>query len=260
MSTNALKDTMKENNTYQGMEDTNNLPESLRVNPFDVPKDYFSNLESTLLSQVKLVSLKDEEIFEVPMGYFDTLSTSVLSQIEDEKKINDIQADGFETPEGYFASLEMHILSRISEDNLRTKFSSDGFNVPENYFETLTDKILSTDHAIPVKRMPLHPFKETKISFARYFAAASVALLLGFGGYWGYSHMTSSEPVDHHADIDAHLAQVPEEEIINYLAASTTGDDMIYLSKYTDEHDIPTNGIANSISEKEIEDYLTYSL
>lgn len=49
---------MKENNTYhEGME-ANNLPDSLRVNPFDVPEGYFKDLHESLISQVKLESLQ----------------------------------------------------------------------------------------------------------------------------------------------------------------------------------------------------------
>ncbi len=249
---------MKENNTYHEGTGANNLPESLRVNPFDVPKDYFNNLESSILSQVKLVSLKDEEVFETPVQYFDSLSTSIIGRIAEENLKEEVQSEGFKVPTDYFDHLEEAIFSRIGEGQMKESVISDGFEVPDQYFATLSDKILSSTNPSR-QQVAVRSLRKPTLRFMRYVAAACVIMLSGLGGYLGFSHLkTSKEQANNVAEL--HLSQVPEEEIINYLAASTTGDDMVYLAKYTNENDIPTNGIANSISEKEIEDYLNYSL
>ncbi len=318
---------MKENGTYHDGLEYINLPESLRENPFNVPENYFSDLESKVIAHVKLVECKDESIFEVPEGYFDNLSDAIMCKIAEDNLKNQVSSDGFEIPSQYISELTSTIFDRISEDQLKEAIASDGFTIPsdydqslensifsriaeeklketistdgfsvaagyeetlesaifariaekkikesivepgfdlpQHYFETLSDKII---HAVrePEKRnTPIHQIGRPKKWYARYAVAASFAAMLSIGGYWGYQYQQQENvPIANVTEeqLSQHLSEIPKQEIINYLAASASGDDMIYMAQYTDEANLPTKGFGSNISQQEIEDYLNYTL
>lgn len=352
---------MKENSTYHDGLESNHLPESLRKNPFGVPENYFSDLESKIIAQVKWMECKDESVFEVPEGYFDLLPDLVLSKIAEDSLKTQVAIDGFDIPEQYSATLTENILHRISEENLKEKIQSDGFTVPTDYFQTLeqdittdltaaklkdivsTDgfavpvsypsdlentilariaetelkKVISTDgFALPLDyhanledtiftrlaeeklkatvpnvdfdvpphyfdtlsdkiidaiqepkeekdSTPIIPLGKQKKWYARYAVAASFTAMLSLGGYWGYQYQQQNAVAQDNVaeeQLSQHLSEIPKQEIINYLSASASGDDIIYMSQYTDETNLPTKGFGTNISKQEIEDYLNYTL
>jgi hypothetical protein len=274
---------MKENNTYhEGME-ANNLPDSLRVNPFDVPKDYFKDLNESLIAQVKLES-SPKEIRDVPVGYFEKLQQNILGKVAEEKLKDQIKTDGFSHPDDYFSSLQNNILLKVTEDNLKSKVTqdgfetpslyfnefneqiaakiitdnlkqvviTDGFEAPNKYFESLTAKITKSIHAglpsdLPAE-VPIHSIQR-KIPWNKYAVAASLVAILGIGSYFGFQNSTQEQK---------NLTHVSDQEIINYLAQTGNSDDLLYVAKYIDDEDIVgTNG---KIKDKDIEDYLKYTL
>lgn len=318
---------MKENGTYHdGLEPTN-LPASLRENPFGLPENYFSDLESKIITQVKLVECKEESIFEVPEGYFNSLSDAIMCKVAEDSLKNQVTTDGFEIPENYASELSSTIFNRILEDKLKETIVSDGFtmpsaynqtledsifarlaeqelkktvptdgfsvpvgyeetvestifariaeeklketvvtagfDVPQHYFETLSDSIINAVQVPEKDHTPIHQIGGPKKWYARYAVAASFATMLSIGGYWGYQYQQqNAAPVETVAEeqLSQHLSEIPKQEIINYLAASASGDDMIYMSQYTDEANLPTKGFGSNISKQEIEDYLNYTL
>ena len=352
---------MKENSTYHDGLESNRLPESLRENPFGVPENYFSDLESKIIAHVKWIECKDGAAFEVPEGYFDSLPDLVLSKIADDSLKTLVAMDGFDIPEQYAGILTADIFHRISEENLKEKIQSDGFtvptgyfqtleqniatdiaaqqlkdsvptegfavpvgyhtnleetifsrlaetelkqtvqtdgfalpvdyhadleeaifarlaeeklkatapttdfDVPPHYFETLSDKIIGTIQERKEEReaTPIHRLDKPKKWYSRYAVAASFTAMLGLGGYWGYQYQQQNTiPQDNvaEAQLSQHLSEIPKQEIINYLSASASGDDIVYMSQYTDETNLPTKGFGSNISKQEIEDYLNYTL
>ncbi len=218
---------MKENNTNNEHLDTDNLPESLRVNPFEVPKDYFTELEDQICSQIHLDTLEVNPHF------------------------------GNSVPEGYFDSLEDQILGKVAEEKLREQIQETGFTVPQEYFHTLSAQILTAVHTDKPAIQKDKPVIQMNKGFAwtRYAAAASIALVLGLSAFWGLKSNTaasSTESVD--------LAEVSDQEIINYLASSSNPNDIIYFAKYADDLEISPSGIGTQVHEEEIEDYLKYML
>jgi len=322
---------MKENSTYHDGLEFNHLPESLRKNPFALPENYFSDLESKIIGQVKWMECKDESVFEVPEGYFDSLPDLVLSKIAEDSLKNKVALEGFTIPKQYAGILTEDIFHRISEENLKEKIQSDGFTVPTGYFQTLEQNIttdiaeaelkdiVSTEgFAVPVNYysaleasilarvteeklkdaipaagfdIPSHYFDnlsdkiigaiqeaeqerdstpirhlgKQKKWYARYAVAASFTAMLALGGYWGYQYQqqnafTQEQDKLAEEQLSQHLSEIPKQEIINYLSASASGDDIIYMSQYTDETNLPTKGFGTNISKQEIEDYLNYTL
>jgi len=171
--------TMKENNTYYENLGDNKLPNSLRVNPFIVPENYFEKLaerslffakldqisdtgkiglsiakgffeqqESQLLGQIKIEQYKNAENFKVPDQYFDQLSNQILAQvhIDGVKKLEEE-----EVPKGYFDNLTARILNRIEEEELSLEIAEPGFTAPEGYFEQADDQIMASIYTEELK-------------------------------------------------------------------------------------------------------------
>jgi hypothetical protein len=292
---------MKENGTYHdGLEPTN-LPASLRENPFGLPENYFSDLESKIITQVKLVECKEESIFEVPEGYFNSLSDAIMCKIAEDNLENQLKetiasdgftipsaynqtledsifarlaeqelkktvpTDGFTAPAGYEETLESTIFARIAEEKLKETVVTTGFDVPQHYFEILSEGIIDRVQMLELEKdnTPIRQIGKPQKWYTRYAVAASFAAMLSIGGYWGYQYQQQDAiSVDNVAEtqLSEHLSEIPKQEIINYLAASASGDDMIYMSQYTDEANLPTKGFGSNISKQEIEDYLNYTL
>ncbi len=129
---------MKENNTYHENTGSNNLPNSLRVNPFIVPDNYFNELPSRILFQVKLEEIKGKDTagFSTPEGYFDTLESQLISNI----KIDGLrEGEGFQVPQGYFDKLDDQVMAQVKIDQLQDGLTE----VPQGYFENLADRIMA---------------------------------------------------------------------------------------------------------------------
>lgn len=275
---------MKENNTYhEGMEGAN-LPESLRVNPFSVPTDYFETLTSTITAQIGLegkvppeaqtfsvpdayfgqlteritaqvaFAKPDEEAqsWSTPEGYFETLQDTIQSRI----KVETIaQQESFVAPTGYFESLGERIQGKVFEDNLRSTVAVDGFTAPTLYFEKLTAnisaKVKATSAETVVEDKPVRRMYAQR--WIQYAAAACVATVLGTASY---------NAVIEHNEVDVtetHLAAIEEEEIVNYLTSSKGNDDLLYIMEYIYQP-AESEGVCSKIKEDDIEDYLNYTL
>lgn len=271
---------MKETNTYhEGMEDLN-LPQSLRVNPFSVPADYFEglaaktnahalfdkinqdkpsfsvptnyfdNLSQTLLAQVSLVSKViplENAGMNVPQNYFEQLSASITSQT----KLDDLHAENTHTvPDNYFETLGQQIQHRIEEEKLRERIAVTGFTTPEGYFESLT-KSINAEIQQPEKiiKLPQRAFQR----WIQYVAAACVTMLLGIGSYYAIN-TAEQKP----AELEQ-LAAVSDEEILNYLAYSMDCNDLMYVMEAIyqpkDEEEV-----VKHVDKDDIKDYLKYML
>lgn len=276
---------MKENNTYhEGMEGTN-LPESLRVNPFSVPTDYFETLTSTITAQIGLegkvppeaqafsvpdayfgqltkritaqvaLAKPDEEAqsWSTPKGYFETLQDNIQSRIKVEATVQ--KQESFVAPAGYFESLSERIQSKVFEDNLRSTIAVDGFSAPALYFEKLsaniTAKVKATSAETVVEDKPVRRMYAQR--WIQYVAAACVATVIGTASY---------NAVIEHDEVDVtetHLASIEEEEIVNYLTSSKGNDDLLYIMEYIYQP-AESEGVCSKIKEDDIEDYLNYTL
>ncbi|GAA4239049.1 hypothetical protein GCM10022291_31860 [Postechiella marina] len=54
---------------------------SIKDSGFKVPKDYFSNLEDRLMSEIKLNQTVKDSGFKAPDDYFNTLESNILSKV-----------------------------------------------------------------------------------------------------------------------------------------------------------------------------------
>ena len=71
--------------------DLNNFKElknsSLQENSFQVPEDYFNNLEDVVLAKLKAEVIYKNETSEIPKDYFDTIETDVFQKIKPKIKV-----------------------------------------------------------------------------------------------------------------------------------------------------------------------------
>ena len=144
---------MKENNTYNEELGGKNLPDSLRVNPFFVPKNFFEEQEERILDQIRLerlvgnLNVSDSTNAttspNIPEEYFETLTDNIFAKIAEQDLKDKVSEAGFSVPNLYFDHLDESIKARIAEENLKSRVPEIHFEVQENYFSTSEDQILA---------------------------------------------------------------------------------------------------------------------
>lgn len=145
---------MKEKNTYNEALGGNNLPDSLRVNPFTVPENFFDDQARSILSQIdieKAAKAHDKEPFTVPEGYFETLEDRIFTKIKEADLKDKVPTDGFAVPAAYFDNLTQDIEARIAEEKLKTVVPSLAYKVPENYFDEAENDIYAKIYELKLR-------------------------------------------------------------------------------------------------------------
>lgn len=61
--------------------------DTINTSGFKVPKDYFSQVEEQILSEVHLKNKVDVSGFDVPDSYFETLEDKIVKQLKDEQDV-----------------------------------------------------------------------------------------------------------------------------------------------------------------------------
>lgn len=140
---------MKENNTYNNELGGKNLPDSLRVNPFLIPTNFFEEQESRIISQIRMEKLigevneTDEQNATLPSRYFENLTDSIFAKIAEQNLKDKILEDGFAVPNQYFDQLAQNTETNILEEKLKSNVPMLEFRVPENYFSTAEEQIFA---------------------------------------------------------------------------------------------------------------------
>lgn len=132
--------------------------------PYELPADYFNQLNDELLTKLALDNLKQdkEKLFAVPDGYFDQLAGKMQSfaALEQMK-----EGDEKDVPEDYFSTFASRVQARIAAEE------KTGTAVPK------AGKIIS---------FSVHFSKNVRT----YSAAAALLLVLGAGYVW-YNSVTN---------------------------------------------------------------------
>ena len=210
--------------------------EEMQKTPFSVPEDYFESLSRKVQNKIRVKEhdLPQESGFAVPENYFDDLPQAIYTRIREESIRSTVKREGFEVPQGYFNDLSSRIEKRIQEENTES----------------------------PEKEVLERP-KQRVISIRKQLAYAAAACLIGMLSVMGYFKWTNSDMLNNEGD--QFLSEVSDEEIINYLVASSKGEDVFLLSEYfypemeEDENRAPS-GLGRDLDEELLEDYLNYGL
>lgn len=291
---------MNEKNTYFDDLGSNNLPESIRINPFVVPSDFFSQQEEEILNQIKLQEQVKPELnleTSIPSNYFAELENSIIAKISEQNLKEMVPTDGFTTPENYFDSFEVNIKNSILIDELKTQISDTGFVTPDNYFSTLEDSInnkisenelksliqqdgftvpsnyfvaleqsvldkVEDNNRIEDNITPIITLTKRKTNWAKYSAAA-VLLLIGIGSYFGLtdSSLLSNQGTNNFVTGSTNFEKVSDEELVHYLAqVSDDANDLLYLAEMVKEENDKPLQLKQEVDEDDIKEYLNYML
>ncbi len=215
------------------------------VNPYKKPEDaYFESNMDNIEEKGLLYPYSKEMVFDVPENYFTDLDINISELIS-------LQSQD-----------ETHLYS-FEKDRVNMPFA-----VPENYFEQLRPDFLETEEHIYKKKA-----KAKVVSFFqnvnKYVAAAVILVLFSVGAniMLRLKEEKKAFQMLNNMDINNELADVPTEEIFNYLNQSSSKN-MEYLinpsgqnnpvhkmmSRYPKENN-GTN--VKDASDKEILEYLS---
>ncbi|MEO6541550.1 MAG: hypothetical protein ABIN74_11180 [Ferruginibacter sp.] len=250
-----------------------------KVNVFTVPEGYFEYLATDILMGIKHENGFTQDtarVTGIPNGYFDTLADSILNKIkaqDTEDAAAEIEGLSpvlfniktekvFETPQGYFDSLPGTVLQKIKAQEVEEDASieiralspmlysiqnENVFEVPQGYFENLSDDVLHKVKPQPkVVKMP-----GRSSTFFKYAVAAAFTGMMALGVFKFTSVNDKTVLPDYVTaglqikDVDKELANISDDEIVNFLEANGT--------------DVKTAMVANSIDKNELpsqDDYL----
>jgi len=166
-----------------------------------------------------------ENPFLVPDNYFDNLEEQILavSKLPAQKT-----AESFKAPEGYFEDMNAKILSQIA---ISGASAQNNFEVPDQYFEDLSTKILE-------KTKKPATAKVIKFSFVKYAAAAVLLIATTLGTYL---YQTTNK------NVSDKLANIPEQEIVDYLKFYTDPNDVSFIIESTDDFSFLEDNIDKQI-------------
>ncbi|MFD2553429.1 hypothetical protein [Sphingobacterium tabacisoli] len=288
---------MNQRDTYNEPMEENNLPDALRVTPFSTNEDFFAKQEELIRAEIKIgiqrsslessgytvpegyfgqlkesIFLKESEqklkeqvatlSYQVPENYFESLEDSIRIKISEINLKESVVQSGFTVPTDYFATLENRITAQRSEEFLRSKVTTDGYLTPADYFQSLTGKITSKISADGedegVKIIAINRER----SLSSYISAAAVLFLIGFGSYFALKQTPSSDatPNLQTSTSKINVSDVSDEEILEYLAQVSEGEELIHLTKFVEQEKTSQDHIDNSIDDEDIKEYLNYML
>lgn len=266
------------------------------ANQYNVPQNYFENLEQSILAKISEAKLKDQIAdsgFEVPNGYFQSLSDQISTKIVEEDFKGKITSTGFSTDENYFERLENQIFAKIAESNLKEQVTEDGFEVPAAYFEELEENTFASIQVDSLKETITEPgftvpadyeskltasiqariaeeftIKPTETpvvhlpkrkSWVAYGSAAAVALFVGIGSYFAINSADTTQATTFDNQV-VNLDGISDEDIVDYLAQVSDGQDLLHLSSIIEEKSGEEIHIQSDLDEEDIEEYLNYML
>jgi hypothetical protein len=200
-----------------------------KVNVFQVPEHYFSDLYKRISISVFLHQDEKDTSQRVPEGYFDSLSDRILSKIKNENQQNATEEIKQISPALYY----------LKNENV--------FDVPENYFADLSDKINNKIHHNDTKVISINSVRR----WWKYAVAAVVAGVVAISSLQIFNHQTSKEKIaSNYIQLSAQyktpeklnegIASLSADEIAKYLEKTGNILDEETLIKDTDTTNLPS--------------------
>lgn len=287
---------MKELNTYHEHPETPRFPDSLRVNPFTVPENYFREASSVLMSTLAIEKTKSTNPFSVPDRYFETLSQQLKAQAmlpqpsrENGMEVPDdyfseltsdirmrlsearlketVHDTGFTVPQHYFQQAEEQLARQISLERRSTSLSHDAFIVQPGYFDQLSSQILGrvreeSNASAQTQEAPetVRPIGTAYWRMPRIFAAASIAAILFIGAFFGLNRQMPGRETDSMAAMPPNISleHIPDDEIVHYLAMDNGGLD--YLVEYITTDAATGEPSITEVADQDLEEYIKLML
>jgi hypothetical protein len=192
-----------------------------------------------------LAAMDKTNPFLVPDGYFEEMHQQLQSRITISEFDN--EESFFKLPDNYFDTLTEKIISINKLEQLKQSSGSEIFSVPANYFNNLEASIKSTIAIEPVKQEA--KIRSLTSSWVTYAAAASITAIISLGIYFN----------SRNNNIETQIAQLPADEIVNYLQLySDAGDAPVIIENLDNTPQLSEMG--SKITDQEIEQYLESNL
>jgi|SRR5215831_3416773 len=198
---------------------------------YSIPENYFGSLPEMILAQIKLEELKvAPNPYTIPVGYFESLPDAIISKIKSDR----IQVHN--------ELLEVApLLNTIKKDNI--------FSLPEGYFENLSPISQTRKRVSNVVSIRSNVGK-----WVTYAAAASVLFIIAVSSYVFVS--IHSKNAQEHLTVEQRIAQLNEQEIINYLKDNVDGFTSADLIPANDNQDPEIQNLLQNVSDQDIQNYL----
>lgn len=218
-------------------------------------------LDELLKVSPLLAEIGNNNVFEAPVGYFNTLNHRVLSKVAATEITGTI-------PAGYFNDLSHKILNRIKAENQESQNSAaeiksispalydlqskNAYRVPQGYFSNLATQILAKINKDRAKVIPLHRRTIWKQAIAAMITgviavnALSVFNKTNSGGYIAKenpampAYINQSYKFTSEDDVQEGIANLSDDEIVNYLDHTGTVADNEAISSSIDANELPS--------------------
>jgi hypothetical protein len=248
-----------------------NIP---KVNVYTVDANYFATNEEKVL-----LAIKTDHALEVPKDYFNQLATNILTKIKDTKDsgaeldtvpnfLTAIQHNNVYTvPKNYFDETVNSIQHNISSQGISVQLAqvhnNSTLTIPEGYFKNLPYQILhkvgknNTTKIVQLK--PLNAWYK--------YAAAAIFISIVTIGIYQLSNKNNIHTQILEASIEKGksmddvkytetLNNLTEEDIAAYLSKTSTEADVANISNSIEENNIPTETDFLT-DEKTLENFLS---
>lgn len=196
--------------------------------PYTVPDGYFETLDTVIMARIAAGGNEEHSLLQtvgkqmpqdIPSGYFDTLAGSILSKIK--------EADQ--------QSVEQELMQLAPSLVGLNKVNV--YQVPQGYFDTLAENITVKPNEAKVVSI------FSRKTWVRFSVAAAFIVFVGFGlkFFTGKSSSnTAGLPITKTEEqIKTELAQISDEEIINYLKMNSDTKDAEMIASFVDQSKLP---------------------
>ncbi len=143
---------------------------------------------------------------------------------------------GFKLPSSYFDTLTERVMDQVEKKTLPEELKTNVFKTPVGYFDSFSDRLMK-------KILELNTSKHISTSFNRmriFSAAAAVILVLSLFIVYVYK---IQNPVDY-------LADISEEELLEYVSLHATDFDRFSLAYVMSEEDLKAIDIFDEMDEE----------
>ena len=208
-----------------------------KVNVFQIPENYFSDLDAKILTNIFLQRDEKYHLQKVPKGYFESLSDQIISRIKEEKTGSAADEIKSISPALFY----------LKEEPV--------FAVPEDYFDDLSDQILDKIKGEKAKVISISSARK----WWKYTAAAVVAGAVTVSSLQLFHHnsvsenpketITASATIPGYIqqsskyktpeELKAGIASLNDEEIVNYLESTGSILDEETITKNLDTKELP---------------------
>ncbi len=199
--------------------------------PYTIPVGYFDSLDTVIMARIAAGGNEENSLLyvagkqmpqDIPHGYFDTLSDSILSKI----KAQEEQA----------VAEELKALSPLLAGLNKTNL----YDVPVGYFENLCASVVEKT-TMGTKVVSIF----SRRVWTRYAAAAALFGFIAFGINFFIQQpntigsIAGNSKIKTEEQINTELAQISDEEIINYLKLTSDSKDAETIAALIDEAQLP---------------------